>query len=299
MGGFRVAAAIVALALTCAEGATAKPAVATTIPFEYHDGLLWLRVTAPGSGEPLEFLIDTGAASSVVDRQTAQRIGWPLRKPVSVRGIDAQQEANWTPAEKISFSGVEWSHKFVAVDLRKLSRACDRPVDGLLGADFFRGRVAQFDYAGQVLRLLPSGSVVNGSVVLPLRLDRGAFCVPLRVNGGSAKWVRLDTGCAKPLHWVTKDIRRETSSPQVCIGLADVQVPFATATVQIGKERINSVEVGLHKHEIFVGEAGLLGNGLLSRYVVTLDARASRVVFSKRTAENQAVNWTNVHSTPH
>jgi hypothetical protein len=286
MGGLRVAVVVFTLALTCAEGATAKPSSVATIPFEYHDGLLWLRVAAPGSSHPLEFLIDTGAAASVVDRQTAQRIGWPLREPVSVRGVDAQQEANWTPAEKISFNGMEWSHKFVAVDLRKLSYACDRPVDGLLGADFFRGRVAQFDYAAQVLHLLPSGSVVRGAVVLPLRFDHGAFCVPIRVNGGSGRWVRLDTGCAKPLHWVTKDIRRETSSPQVCIGLADVQVPFATATVQIGKERINSVEVGLHKHEIFVGEAGLLGNGLLSRYVVTLDAKANRVVLANRTTED-------------
>jgi hypothetical protein len=286
MCGLRVAVVIFALALTSVGAGMARPSTVATIPFEYHDGLLWLRVTAPGSGQALEFLIDTGAASSVVDRQTAQRVGWPLREPVEVRGVDAQQEANWTSTEEISFSGLEWSHRFVAVDLGKLSRACDRPVDGLLGADFFRGRVAQFDYAGQVLRLLPSGSVVNGSAVLPLRLDRGAFCVPLRVNGSTCKWVRLDTGCAKPLHWVTKDIRRETSSPQVCIGLTDVQVPFATATVQIGRERIDSVEVGLHQREIFVGEAGLLGNGLLSRYVVTLDARANRVVLSKRTKED-------------
>jgi len=116
MGGLRVAAVVFALAMTCAEGATAKPSTVITIPFEYHDGLLWLRVAVPGSSQPLEFLIDTGAAASVVDRQTAQRIGWPLREPVSVRGVDAQQEANWTPAEKISFNGVEWSHKFVAVD---------------------------------------------------------------------------------------------------------------------------------------------------------------------------------------
>ena len=107
------------------------------------------------------------------------------------------------------------------------------------------------------------------------------------MNGCRAKWVRLDTGCAKPLHWVTKE-SGATSPPQVCIGLADVQVPFATATVQIGRERIDSVEVGLHKREIFQGEAGLLGNGLLSRYVVTLDARARRVVFSKPATEKQA-----------
>jgi hypothetical protein len=286
MGGLRVAVVVFALALTCAEAGASRPSTVATIPFEYHDNLRWLRVATPGSSRPLEFLIDTGAASSVVDRQTAQRIGWPLRDSVSVRGVDAEQEANWTAAEKISFNGVEWSHRFVAVDLRKLSYACDRRVDGLLGADFFRGRVAQFDYAGQVLRLLPAGAVINGAEVLRLRVEHGAFCVPLGVNGSHAKWVRLDTGCAKPLHWVTKDIRREASSPQVCIGLADVRVPFAKMTVQIGKERIDSVEVGLHKHEIFAGEAGLLGNGLLSRYVVTVDAKAGRVVLSKPTKKD-------------
>jgi len=119
-----------------------------------------------------------------------------------------------------------------------------------------------------------------------LRFDRGAFCVPVRVNGGSAKWVRLDTGCAKPLHWVTKDLREEAGSPQVCIGLADVPVPFARETVQIGRESIGSVEVGLHKHEIFLGEAGLLGNGLLSRYVVTLDARSRRLLLSQSRKTN-------------
>jgi hypothetical protein len=116
---------------------------------------------------------------------------------------------------------------------------------------------------------------------LPLRLNRGAFCVPIRVDEGAAKWVRLDTGCATSLHWVTKDIRRTTGQPQVCIGLTGIEVPFATAAVQIGNERTGSVEVGLHEHEIFPGEAGLLGNGLLSRYVVTIDAPSGRVLFSK------------------
>ncbi|HVM60235.1 MAG TPA: retropepsin-like aspartic protease [Verrucomicrobiae bacterium] len=281
MSDVRVAVAVLILALSGAGAVTASPGSATTIPFEFRNGLLWVSVSAGGAGEPLEFLIDTGAASSAVDRGTARRIGWPLREAVSVRGVDTEQEANWTAAEKISVDGVAWTHKFVAVDLRKLSRACDRPVDGLLGADFLRGRVAQFDYVAHVLRLLANSPGVGGATVLRLRQERGAFCVPVRVNGSNCKWVRLDTGCAKPLHWVTKAIQGETSAPQVCIGLADVPVPFARETVQIGGDDVESVEVGLHKHEIFAGEAGLLGNGLLSRYVVTIDARAGRVVLAR------------------
>jgi hypothetical protein len=75
MRGVRIAVAFLVLALSSADSGTTKPSAIATIPFEYHDGLLWASVSASGAGQPLEFLIDTGAASSVVDRQTAQRIG--------------------------------------------------------------------------------------------------------------------------------------------------------------------------------------------------------------------------------
>src|SRR5258706_4447213 len=107
------------------------------IPISYRDGLLWVRVRIPQSSEPLNFLLDSGAATSVLTRQTAQRLGIKLLQHVSVRGVGTQTVGYWTQTLNANISGVRLSQKFLAVDLQKLSAACGQRVDGLLGADFF------------------------------------------------------------------------------------------------------------------------------------------------------------------
>ena len=47
----------------------------------------------------------------------------------------------------------------------------------------------------------------------------------------------------------------------------------------IGGYAFEKVPTGLHETAIFPGEAGLLGNALLSRFsTVTIDAKAGRVI---------------------
>lgn len=51
----------------------------------------------------------------------------------------------------------------------------------------------------------------------------------------------------------------------------------------IGEHAFEKVPTGLHQTAIFPGEAGLLGNGLLSRFsTVTIDAKAGRVILGER-----------------
>ena len=54
-------------------------------------------------------------------------------------------------------------------------------------------------------------------------------------------------------------------------------------TVVLGELEFEKVPTGLHDAAIFPGEAGLLGNGLLSRFsTVTIDAKAGRLMLGKR-----------------
>src|SRR5947209_7992994 len=99
--------------------------------------------------------------------------------------------------------------------------------------------------------------------------------VPITVNGHKRQWVRLDTGCASPLQWVNSRVRSQKCKPQVAIGLSELSIPQTQTTVDIGSHRFANVPTGLHEDPIFAGEAGLLGNGLLSRFSrVTLDTKA-------------------------
>ena len=107
--------------------------------------------------------------------------------------------------------------------------------------------------------------------------------VPISVNGHSNQWVRLDTGCATSLQWVIKNVRPEDCKRQVAIGLAELSIPQTETTVDLGDQQFTRVPTGLHNKPIFAGEAGLLGNGLLSRFSkVTIDAKSSRLFLEPR-----------------
>ena len=260
----------------------AAPVTLAEFPFEYREGLLWIEVNIPQSDKPLNFLVDTGAGVSVINLNTAKRIGLKLGQEVTVRGVDTKMTGYWQQRMSAKVGDVTLPTEYLAVDLEKLSRSCERPVDGLVGADFFRERVVQIDFNAQKIRLLKPEKSRKSDEALPLQLRSCGMCVPINVNGKERQWVRLDTGCATALQWVTSDVP-DRCTHQMAIGLAEVSIPQTKTTVSLGEYQFEDVPTGLHETAIFAGEAGLLGNGLLSRFSsVTIDAKAGRVVLEMR-----------------
>jgi hypothetical protein len=152
-------------------------------------------------------------------------------------------------------------------------------VDGLLGADFFRGRIVQIDFANQKIRIVPPGSVSKTESSIPLEFRPCGMRIPVTVNGHERQWLRLDTGCATALQWVTTQVRADDCKRQAAIGLAQLSIPQTETAVLIGGRSFTNVPTGLHSKPIFAGEAGLLGNGLLSLFSkVTIDAKAARLI---------------------
>ncbi len=252
-------------------------------PFEFCEGFLWVEVNVPQSKKPLNFLVDTGAGVSVINLSTARRIGLKLGREVMVHGVQSMLTGYWQERMSAKVGEVNLPHGYLAVDLDKLSSSCERPVDGLVGADFFRGRVVQIDFEAQRIRLLKPEKAGKAGESLPLQLRSCGMRVPIRVNDHDRQWVRLDTGCATALQWVTSGVRPEQCERKMAIGLAEISIPQTVATVGIGEHEFDKVPTGLHETAIFPGEAGLLGNALLSRFsTVTIDAKAGRVILGER-----------------
>lgn len=255
---------------------------AAEIPFEYRDGLIWLKVRAEGTREPLNFLLDSGAGVSVIDLGAAQRLNLKLAARVSVRGVQTETTGHWPQRLSASMSDVPLPREFLALDLQKLSKACAHRVDGLVGADFFRDRVVQVDFAACRVRLL-AVAPAKADESLTLEIQKDVLRVPVAVNGAKPQWMRLDTGCASALQWVsaTRPAATAATRRRMSVGLAEVPVTMANTTVGLGKLRFESVPTGVHSKQIFAGEAGLLGNGLLSRFIVTVDAPNKRLLLSR------------------
>lgn len=272
---------VLLLNLIQGRAAAGSPALAD-FPFQFREGLIWIQVTVPQSATPLNFMLDSGAGVSVINLPTAKRLHLNSGHKVLVRGVQTTSIGYWPQPLEARAGDVPLPSENLVVDLGDLSQACTCAVDGLLGADFFRQHVVQIDFAAQKIRLLDSLSPSETAEFLPLQMRPCGMRVPLQVNGGKEQWVRLDTGCASALQWVTSQVASESCLRQPAIGMTTVSVPMIETTVRLGKTDFKSVPTGLHDKEIFAGEAGLLGDGLLSRYAsVTIDAAGGYLVLEK------------------
>jgi len=261
-------------------------AVASELPIQFGEGLLWMEVNIPQSKESLHFLVDSGASASVVNLDTARRIGLKLGPKVSVAAVTTTMTGHWPVKMSAKAGQMELPNEFLALDLGKLSGACSRSVDGLLGADFFRGRVVQIDYGAAKLRVLAALPSDAGTDSVPLETRPCGFRVAVSVNGGKNQWVRVDTGCATAFQWVTSKEHAERCASKLAVGLTEFSIPQTMTGVRIGKHYLDTVPTGLHRKALFPGEWGLLGNGLLAQFgVVTIDAKAGRLILGPVAAD--------------
>ena len=257
---------------------SARSEVLGEIHSQYRDGLIWLKVDVTGKSEPLNFLLDSGASISAIDLRTARSLGVHLGNRQIVQGVNGQGSAYRVNDLQALCGGVALPKSVLAVDLRALSDRCDKPVDGILGADFFRSRIVQIDFTeGRVRILEKCDPNLAKCEILPIRMCNDAFCVPVRVAGNPAQWVRLDTGCDAALEWVVGGTEKRRTG-QSSIGLSGVSVRHINTSVQLGKKCFNAVTTGVHLGQIFPGEDGLLGNALLSKFRVTIDQPGNRVI---------------------
>ena len=241
---------------------SARSGVLGEMPFQYREGLLWLKVAVSGRSEPLNFLFDSGASVSALDLRTAQRLGLKLGPRQAALGVNGPCAAYRLDHLQAAAGGIALPTSAVAIDLRAFAERCHQPVEGILGADVFRGRIVQIDFAAGRVRVLnrDAGVQTANGETLPVKRCNGAFCVPVRVAGQPAQWMRLDTGCDAALEWVAKGQAGQSPSAP-----AGGPIRYRNAPVQLGTQRF-CVTAGVHPAPLFAGEAGLLGNGLLPSF---------------------------------
>ncbi len=117
------------------------------IPFEMVDG--FILVKAQVGGEPVSMVLDSGAGATVLSLDTAERLHLAFGTPQTVQGAGIQSVAYALSNVNASVDGFVFSGVSLAVDLKNASLLCSRPVDGLIGVDFFLRRVVEIDFAAR------------------------------------------------------------------------------------------------------------------------------------------------------
>ena len=109
---------------------------------------------------------------------------------------------------------------------------------------------------------------------------KDALCIRVGVNGNAPQWMRLDTGCSSALEWVARSsAARKDARTSIATAIGSRRSIHTDVT--LGSERFAAVKTGLHDEPMFAGEAGLLGNGLLSQFRVTVDTAKSQLFLTR------------------
>ncbi len=250
------------------------------ITFEFRDGFLWVEVRAPEAQDRLRFLLDTGAQMSVLNTATFKKLGAARGRAVTAVGVGSSTDAFLTRVEGLTAGSVPLSRNYMVLNLCELSAACTNgPIDGIIGADFFQKRLVEIDFETRSLGILNRPQTPPQAESLPLKIGRSGMLVKIGVNGSRPEWVRLDTGCATALHWVSPLAQPSLVKKRIVVALSTSEAYVDSAEVTLGSIRFANVPIEIHQNHIFPGEKGLLGNGLLSRFrTVTIDYENKRVL---------------------
>lgn len=250
------------------------------LELEQCDGFLWVKVSSVGHEKALNFVVDTGAASSVVDLETAKTLNLKLSGQILVHGIHSKSIAQRIKGFAAFAGKTPLPCSPLAIDLSAVSSTCSRKIDGLVGADFFRDRIVQLDALNERLRILTTVAKEAKGIVLPMRQRNGTFQVPVGVAGNNPQWMRVDTGCSSPLEWVTSESKKIRLSGTT-IGFSKLKSRSLLTSIRLGKADVNRVRIGVHDQQMFPGEFGLLGNPILSSFCVTFDIRGGRLILEQ------------------
>ena len=257
--------------------ATTQCRAAKDVPFTFRGGMIWLKVDLANRAAPLNFVLDSGAGKSVLNLGTARQLGMKLGAGETVQGVQGRCTAYRVAEFAGRVGATAVPRDVLALDLSSVSAGSGSRIDGLLGADFFRSRVVQIDFGAQKLRILGrADAAACAGQALPLLRRNDAFCLRVGVNGNAPQLMRLDTGYSGSLEWVTAGAKAKQAAGTSVAATGASREPIRTE-VLLGTEQVHAVKTGLHSQPIFAGEAGLVGNGILSQFRVTVDAAGSRL----------------------
>ncbi|WP_394750733.1 aspartyl protease family protein [Spongiimicrobium salis] len=125
----------------------------TTIPFE-ENNLVFIKVKVNDQEEALNFVFDTGATTTVLDKKVAQRLGIQPTATTYAQGTAGSQKYEIAQRQKIKIQNLNLEGiRLVLVDLEELEQRTGVALEGIIGYDILRRYVTQFNFKEKTISL--------------------------------------------------------------------------------------------------------------------------------------------------
>ncbi len=262
------------------------------LPFRYQRGHVWVKLSVNGAA-PAEFVLDTGAFNTCLDRSYAQQLGLGSEGEHTAEGVGGYDTFGFTKIASLVWAAPSGA----SVELRDLRSGVIELQDalsssewgrtaGLIGYDVLSRFTLELDFDREVLVLHePTGYKHTGpGEAVPMTLHGNVPTVEVTLDGKCKGTYIVDVGNASVLSVGAEQVqncgllgrkRKDVQHWVGGIGGAFTETVCRMDSLQLGPYRMSGPVVGLTTHHR--GGAGSkevqgnLGTTVLERFRCTFD----------------------------
>jgi Aspartyl protease len=269
--------------------------VEPVVPLESFGGNPLVQVRVNGS-KPVWFLLDTASSWMFVDAALAQAIGLKTRGGRTIMG-GGDNPARITFADGVTFDLAGTRATLDNVAVMPLTFKYDRPIAGLVGGPFLKRFVVRLECGRREMTLHdPAVFEHKGhGQAIPFRIEDEIPVIQVEIGIGTREPVvgalYVDTGASQRIiltrpfvetHKLIEAAGTVTEKRAGSLTGGTSYLETRAASVKIGSIVLKDVTVGFSQDRRGSGasttRAGIIGNGILSQFAVTLDYVQRRMV---------------------
>ena len=253
---------------------------------------------------PYEFILDTGAGTSLLTPRLADRLGIAASVAREGRGAAGRVPVAMARVESLAIGEARGGrYRGLTADVDRIGAAVGHPIEGDIGYDFLKAFRLTLDYRRRVVRLAPGGSPSGFEVAgpasaahaeVPFRLAAPAkplVLVPAFVNGRGPHTFVLDTGASatvlSPGLAAALEIDTVAAEPMTGAGGMLQATLGRVSSLTVGGAALEDVAVMVAGFLSDLGSVvgtpldGILGYNFLRHFRVTLDYPVSTLWLMK------------------
>ncbi len=278
-------------------------AAQTVVPVRLTNDRPVIQIRLEKTGEPLNFVLDTGSGISVISDETAARMNIkPITRGGLARGIggDGKFEIVYGFLPAIHIGAVKI--KNVPIYIRKFHTQNER-IDGYIGLSLISKFLTTLDYGAATFTLnnqktnaLPNAPNIaeTKNLSLPLRLTSSGFLsgevelegvnLPLNFIVDTGASVSVISHALASSKEISPFVKTEKMRVIGAAGVTENVASFLLPRVSFGshsRQSVTAIALNLNLINETSGfeQAGILGGNFLKNYRLTFDFQNSKVVF--------------------
>lgn len=245
------------------------------------------------NGNPAIILLDSGAGATVLDSALAAELGLEGTGNLPARGIGGTTEFSFVEVPSYYAAGALVKNQTLAVMplSEEFYPSTGEMIDLIIGYDFLSRFVTRIDYGSETITLFDpdSFSIDNDNIsVLPAERSMSLLSVEVILEDSVPARLLLDTGAGGNIHFTPtffenhpgfmNDRPSFETEIQGVGGVEDIS-GFRVSHITLGDYTVPGGLCSCFKGgDIFNQYDGILGNGVLCRFILYLDYASGRII---------------------